>query len=49
MSTFTANWRQRRRIARNRRAIARAIQEAPSPSMRDELLAVANRGQQLFR
>ncbi|MBA2553224.1 MAG: hypothetical protein H0V10_05940 [Geodermatophilaceae bacterium] len=49
MSTFTANWRQRRRIARNQREIARAIGTAPSPAMRDELLAIANRGDQIFR
>lgn len=49
MTTFTADWRQRRRMARNRREIANAIQNAPSPAMRDELVAIANRGEQLFR
>lgn len=49
MSTFTATWRQRRRIARNQRAIAHAIDHAPSPSMREELLVIANRGDQIFR
>lgn len=49
MSTFTAKWRQRRRIARNEREIAHAIDHAPSRAMREELLAIANRGDQIFR
>lgn len=49
MSTFTAKWRQRRRIARTQRQIADAINHAPSPSMRDDLIALANRGDQIFR
>ncbi len=49
MSTFTAKWRQRRRIARNQRAIAEAIGRAPSQSMREELQVLAHRGEQIFR
>ena len=50
MSTFSAKWRQRRRIARSQREIARAIDRAPSPAMRDELRVIANgRLNQLFR
>ncbi|MBA2389397.1 MAG: hypothetical protein H0V67_03985 [Geodermatophilaceae bacterium] len=49
MSTFTANWRQRRRNARNQREIAQAISRAPSQSLREELLVLTNRGDQLFR
>jgi len=48
MRTFSAKWRQRRRIARGRREIDQAIARAPSPSMRHELLAIANRGEQIF-
>jgi hypothetical protein len=49
MSTFTAKWRERRRIARNQREIAHAISSAPSQSMREELQFFANRGDQIFR
>lgn len=49
MSTFTANWRQRRRAIRNQRKIAHAINNAQSPAMRDELIVIAHRGEQIFR
>lgn len=49
MSTLTARWRQRRRVSRNQRAIADAVAGTSSPSMRDELLVIANRGDQIFR
>jgi hypothetical protein len=43
MSTVSS-WRQRRQAARNRRAINRAIERATTPSMRNELVALANSG-----
>lgn len=48
MSTLNA-WRKRRRIVRNHREIDRAIAQAPSPSMREELLVLRNSNQQIFR
>ncbi len=48
MSTM-ASWRRRRQIIRTERAIARAINSAPSPAMREELFSLANRGDQRFR
>jgi hypothetical protein len=42
MSTVTSSWRQRRQAARTRRALARALARTSSPSMRDELLTMAN-------
>jgi hypothetical protein len=41
MSTVSS-WRQRRQAARNRRAFNRAIDSATTPSMRNELVAIAN-------
>lgn len=41
MSTVSS-WRQRRQAARNRRAFNRAIDNATTPSMRNELVAIAN-------
>ena len=41
MSTVSS-WRQRRQAARNRRAMYRAIEHATTPSMRNELVAIAN-------
>lgn len=38
---ITAKLRARRVEARNRKAIARAIDQAPSQSMRHELMAIA--------
>ena len=38
---ITAKLRARRVEARNRKAIARAIDQAPSPAMRHELIAIA--------
>ena len=34
---------RRREVARNRRALDRAIANAPTPAMRDELIIVAQR------
>lgn len=48
MSTM-ASWRRRRQNIRTQRAIARAIQGAPSPAMREELFSLATRGDQRFR
>lgn len=48
MSTLNA-WRKRRQMVRNHREIDRAIAQAPSPSMREELLVLRNGSQQLFR
>lgn len=48
MSTL-ATWRQRRRLARSHRELDRAIQAAPSPSMRDELLVLRDRNDHMFR
>jgi hypothetical protein len=42
MSTVSS-WRQRRQAVRNRRAFNRAIDNATTPSMRNELVAIANR------
>lgn len=41
MSTVSS-WRQRRQAARNRRALIQAIDGATTPSMRNELVAIAN-------
>jgi len=40
---IAANLRARRIAARNRRAMDRAIANAPTPAMRDELIIVAQR------
>jgi hypothetical protein len=42
MSSVMSNWRERRQAARNRRAFNRAIEGATTPSMRNELVAIAN-------
>lgn len=38
---LTAKIRARRAEARNRRAVSRAINDAPTPAMRAELIAIA--------
>ncbi|MGY4719255.1 hypothetical protein [Naumannella cuiyingiana] len=43
MSSIATNLRARREAARSRRAINRAINNAATPSMRDELILVAQR------
>jgi hypothetical protein len=48
MNTVTSSWRQRRQVARTRRALERALARSSSPSMRDELLTMAN-GSGLYR
>ncbi|MGY1632692.1 hypothetical protein ACI784_13400 [Geodermatophilus sp. SYSU D01186] len=42
MNTVTSSWRRRRQVARTRRALERALARSSSPSMRDELLTMAN-------
>ncbi len=42
MSSLTTSWRERRQAARTRRALERALARSSSPSMRDELLTMAN-------
>jgi len=49
MSSVMSSWRERRQAARNRRAINRAIEGATTPSMRNELVAIANRGASSIR
>jgi hypothetical protein len=49
MSSVMSSWRERRQAARNRRAFNRAIEGATTPSMRNELLAIANRGTSSIR
>jgi hypothetical protein len=44
MSSVTSSWRRRRQAARTRRAIDRALARTSSPTMRDELLTMANGG-----
>jgi hypothetical protein len=48
MNTVTSSWRQRRQVARTRRALERALARSSSPSMRDELRTMAN-GSGLYR
>ena len=43
MSTLLDRLRSRREAARRQRAIARALRETPSPSVRNEILEIANR------
>ncbi len=43
MSKFTSSIRNRREITRTRRLVNRAIEEASTPSMRNELIAIAQR------
>lgn len=40
---FAQNLRQRRTVSRNQRAVERAIRNAPSQTMRNELIAAAQR------
>jgi hypothetical protein len=49
MSSVMSSWRERRQAARNRRAFNRAIEGAATPSMRNELVAIANRGSSSIR
>jgi hypothetical protein len=42
MSSVTSNWRKRVQAARTRRALDRALARTSSPSMRDELMTMAN-------
>jgi hypothetical protein len=44
MSTVMSSWRERRQAARTRRAIGRALERSSSPTMRNELLTLANNG-----
>jgi hypothetical protein len=44
-----AKLRARRVEARNRRAVNRALDQAKTPAMRDEILAVAQRQQMFLR
>jgi hypothetical protein len=41
MSTGLSTWRQRRMQARTRRALGRALDAANTPSMQQELIALA--------
>ena len=43
MNSLTSSWRQRRQVARTRRAIDEALARSSSPAMRDELLTLASR------
>jgi hypothetical protein len=45
MSSVTSSWRRRRQVARTRRAIERAVARSGSPTMRDELMTLANSSQ----
>jgi hypothetical protein len=45
MSTMMERMRQRRAMNRRHRAIDRALREAPSASMRRELLEIVTRGE----
>jgi hypothetical protein len=44
MSSVMSSWRERRQAARTRRAIDRALERSSSPTMRNELLTLANNG-----
>ena len=45
MSSVTSSWRERRRAARTRRAIDRALARSSSPAMQEELLTLASSAQ----
>ena len=45
MSSVTSSWRERRLVARTRRALNSALARTNSPAMRDELLTMANRSE----
>jgi hypothetical protein len=47
VTTVVRKWRDHRRQLRNIREVERAIYQAPSPTMRNELIAAAQR-QNLF-
>jgi hypothetical protein len=47
VTTVVRKWRDHRRAMRDMREVQRAIYEAPSPNVRDELLAAAQR-QRIF-
>jgi hypothetical protein len=49
MSSVTSSWRQRRRAARNRRALDSAMAGANTPAMRDELQTLAGVGSASIR
>ena len=49
MNSMTASWRQRRQVARTRRAIDAALARSSSPAMRDELLTLASSSSYLRR
>jgi hypothetical protein len=49
MPRLAESFRDRRRAARDRRAIERAIVNAASPAMRDELIMVAQRQTRVAR
>jgi hypothetical protein len=48
MSRLTRAIRSRREILRTRRELSRAIANASTPTMRDELILVAQRGGNVF-
>ncbi len=41
--SFMSSLRSRSQVRRNRRALERAVADAPTPSMRDEILLAAQR------
>lgn len=41
--SFMSSLRSRSQVRRNRRALERAVAEAPTPAMRDEILLAAQR------
>lgn len=43
MTTAMRRWRDHRKALRDLRAVEQAIYQAPSPSMRNELIAAAQR------
>lgn len=49
MSTLAQKWQTRRASSKGRRDLQRAINEAGSPTMRAELLAIAARNPSIFR
>ena len=45
MSSVRSSWRERRLMARTRRAIERALASSNSPALREELLTLASTAQ----
>ena len=45
MSSVRSSWRERRLVARTRRAIDRALARTNSPAMQEELMTLANSAQ----